>query len=103
MILKIINYNESIDIEGIAIYYNYSENAGEKQVTYKLSPDGWYPISVPAGPCIIRNVPLILKLDGVVYVEQINDSAFKVHMKVKLTNNFDNDIGGYKLVIKNNE
>jgi len=45
----------------------------------------------------------MLKLDGVVYVEQINDCAFKVYMKVKLTNNFDNDIGGYKLVIKNSE
>jgi len=99
-VLKMIGINMSINVKGIYIYYNCSENAGEKPVTYRLGPDGWYWISVPVGPCVIHNVPLLLKLNGEVSVEQINDTAFKVHMKVRLTSDFENNISGYKVIVR---
>lgn len=100
MVLNEIGINMSIDVKGIYIYYNCSENAAEKPVTYRLAPDGWYRISVPVGPCIVHNVPLLLKLNGEVSIEQINDTAFKIHMKARLTSDFENNISGYKIIVK---
>lgn len=102
-LLKQARINMSINIKGIRIYYNCSEVAGKKSVTYVLDPDGWYSISIPVGPCIVRNIPLILKFNGEVIVKQINNSAFKVQMKAKLVSNFEDSYppnGDYKVIVE---
>ncbi len=98
-VLKQIGLNMSTNVRGVRIYCNCSEEAGKKPVTYRLGSDGWYWVSIPVGPCIIRNVPLLLKLNGIVTVQRINNTVLKVHMKIRLTSDFENNISGYIITV----
>lgn len=99
-VLKQIGLNMSINVKGVRIYYNCSEEAGRKPITYRLGPDGWYWVSIPVGPCIIRNVPLLLKLNGIVTVQRINNTALKVYMNIRFASEFENNISNYIITVK---
>ncbi|MEM4741881.1 MAG: hypothetical protein QW370_06775 [Ignisphaera sp.] len=81
-VLRKVGANISLDVNGVRVYYNCSELAGKKPVTYRLGPDKWIKISVPVGPCVVRGIPLVMKYRGKVVVEQINSTAFKVYANV---------------------
>ncbi|ABN70647.1 hypothetical protein Smar_1562 [Staphylothermus marinus F1] len=99
-LLSRIGANVSFNAGGIRVFYNYSEEAGRSEITYKLGPDGWYWVDVPAGPCMVHGLPLLLKLSGTVHVKRINSSAIKVCMKALISDIFQHNLSNYKILVK---
>lgn len=79
-LLRKIGVNESFNAEGIRVLYNCSEIAGEKPITYSIGSDGWYWVSIPVGPCVLHNIPLIMRLNGTVHVKHVvHNNVYEFH------------------------